>query len=503
MGKLINKLFFCCFVFFNLEDASSNTLRIATPLLAQDADNPYQALSLPSSISSQVMFDPMVIIDRNGIVQPWLVTDWKSLDSKTWTLTIRSNVKFSNGVPLHAEAVSESVSHMQTPKGRTETVGSSLANIDRAVAISSEKVELILKKPDPMFPWRLAIWRLPEPVSWKIRREDPSRPPAGNTGPFSMVEKKAGRSIYIKNSNAWNSPHVERLDLIHVPDQTARLQAIIADGVDIGLQMGIGDGQILNSVDGSLFKRLTARVTYLSFAKEHYPKKSPVHDKNVRLAVNYAIDRERISRLLLDSYAVPTGQLSLRGSPGFVESVKAFPYDPEKARSLLKDAGYTEGVELSIRIAASGSDDMLVYQQIAEDMRNAGIQINLLGAGVGQMTQMLFSGDFNAEMFSNFGRGLDPLGDYRYRSCLGQTGNYPPYFCDPVSLELVRQAQIAQTLEEVDSLMSQVTLQEQENPPGVILWQGVTLDGFSGKIISAENYGNYYDFIPYHSIKVE
>ena len=481
---------------------AQTTVRMATPLLAQDADNPYRALTLPSSVSSQIMFDPMVVVGRTGAVQPWLLTAWESDASKVWRLTLRDGVKFSNGVPLTATAVVESVAHMKTPKGTTETVGSSLANIDRAVVITNTEVEIILKRPDPMFPWRMAIWRLPEPETWKVRRSDPFAQPAANTGPFTLVDRGDVRSVYTANPKAWNSPASDRFELIHLPDQTSRLQALNAHAIDIAMQMGAGDRDTIESFGGRMAKRLTTRVVYMSFTKEHVPESNPVHDPRVRLALNYGIDRQHIADLLLDGLPTPSAQLVLPGAPGYVEEIGSFPYDPDKAKAFLAEAGYGEGLELSLRVQPGGADDMLLYLQAAEDLRQVGVTLSLLPAMPAQITRMLFGGDFRADMFSNFGRGLDPLGDYRYRSCLGQTGNYPPYFCDEISLEFVRQAQQATSIEDVNSLMQQVTRREFENPPGVFLWQGIMVDALSSTIESAEHYGDYYDYIPYHAIKV-
>ena len=477
-------------------------LRIATPLVAPEPDNPYRALSLPSSVSSQVTYDPLVVIGREGKVLPWLLTAWETTGSKVWQLTIRKGVIFSNGVPFTAEAITASVADMQTPKGRSWTVGSSLANIERAVALSADTVSIILKQPDPMFPWRMAIWRLPEPETWQIRKGNPSQPSAANTGPFSVVERGEVRSVYEANTYAWNPPAVRRLELIHVPDQTARLQALSASAIDIALQMGTGDRALIESIGGRMVERVTTRVMYMTFAKEHVSEDSPINDSRVRLALNFGINRQRISDLLLDGRGKLLGQLVLPGAPGHVESLPPYVYDPEKAKALLGEAGYGAGLDLSIRISLSGADDMLVYQQAAEDLRKIGVNLSLLSAGVGQMTSMMFSGDFKAEMFGNFGRGLDPLGDYRYRSCLGQTGNYPPYFCDEVTINFVRQAQGAVSIEEVDRLMQNVTRREYENPPGVFLWPAIMVDALGSSVISAENYGAYYDFIPYHAIEV-
>ena len=183
--------------------------------------------------------------------------------------------------------------------------------------------------------------------------------------------------------------------------------------------------------------------------------------------------------------------------------MKPFSFDIEKAKSLLKDAGYPNGIELSARIAISGSDEMLLYQQIAADMLKANIKLNLKIGTLSQMTQMLFSGDYKAEIFSSFGRGLDPLGDYRHRSCLGKTGTFPPYFCDKVSLEYIKSARLSTSFDEMNKLMKKVTLREKNNPLGIFLWPTNPLDAISKDINATEKYSKYYDFIPYHLIKIK
>ncbi len=481
---------------------AQSTVRMATPLLAIDADNPYRALTLPSSVSSQISFDPMVVVGKDGQVRPWLLTAWKSEGSKIWRLTLRAGVRFSNGVPMTSNAVVESVAHMKTPKGTTETVGSSLANIDRTEPVSDLEVDIILKRPDPMFPWRMAIWRLPEPETWKIRRGNPDQPPAANTGPYILIDGGDAKSVYEANPLAWNPPAADKFELIQLPDQTSRLQAINADAIDIALQMGVGDREVVKAIGGQLVDRQTARITYMSFAKEHLPETNPVHDPRVRLALNHGINRNRISQLLLDGRANPSAQLVLPGAPGYVDDITMYPFDPEKAKALLAEAGHGDGLELDFRVSAAGADDMLVYQQIAEELRQIGVTLNLLSAMPAQMTRMMFGGDFRADMFTNFGRGLDPLGDYRYRSCLGQTGNYPPYFCDEESLKYVEQAQQATDVETLDAFMKQVTRQEYKNPPGIFLWRGIMVDALGPKVDAFAGYGDYYDYIPYHAIRI-
>lgn len=476
-------------------------LRMASPLLPADVDNAYQALSMPAIISAIVTFDPLVVIDSNGHVQPWLVTKWTTEESRVWSLTLREGVRFSNGVPLSSEAVRRSVEHIKSAKGRTETVGSSLANIERAEILSEHRIAIYLQEPDPLFPVRMAIWRLPEPETYALSDSDPAAPHAAATGPFLMTEKSEARMVYEANPIAWNPPKAKGLVIVKLPDQTSRLQALSSDAVDIAFQLGVSDREQVESFGGRMERRRTVRVNYLSFATAHF-EESPIHDRRVRQALNYAVNKERISNLLLDKTASPLGQLVLPGAPGYVPDLEPYAYDPTRAMVLLREAGYSDGLTLTIRVAAAGADELSVYQQLAQDLQDVNVTLNIRGAALGQMTLMMFAGDFEAEMFANFGRGLDPLGDYRYRSCLGLTGKYKPYFCDPVSLSYIKQARLSTDRDSVDMLMRQVTLLEHENPPGVFLWQGVSLDAISARVTSAESYGDFYDFIPFHTISI-
>jgi peptide/nickel transport system substrate-binding protein len=231
--------------------------------------------------------------------------------------------------------------------------------------------------------------------------------------------------------------------------------------------------------------------------------KSPIVDQKVRLALNYAVNRKVLAEIILGGTATPVGQLVLPGAPGYVVELAPLPYDPSKAKVLLAEAGYAKGLKLSAKIALSGADDSTVFQQIAQDLAAVGVTFSVVPSAMAEMTRMMFNGDFGADMFLNFGRGLDGLGDYRYRSCLGQTGISKPYFCDPQSLEAVKQAQASTDLAVIDGLMQKVTRREHENPPGIFLWQNNYLDGVGPKVTSTLDYDAYYDYLPLHLIAVK
>ncbi len=484
--------------------ASQEALRIATPLFVPEFGNPYQALTLPQIASTLASFDPMVVIDAKGQVLPWLAESWTTTDSKVWTITLRDGVKFANGVPFTAEAVVVSVEHMKTDKGRIETVGSSLANIERAVAISPRVVELYLKRADALFPPRMAMWKIPEPANWKKLIAEGGSPRAVGTGPYMLTESTAAKLVHQANPYAWNKPKTPQLEMIQLPDQAARMRGIASGNLDIAMQIGAGDREELKSLKGTALQRLSTRVTYLSFiTEEEVNKNSPIQNQKVRQAINYAVDRDKITSVLLEGVATPSAQLILPGATGYAADLKPFAYDPAKAKALLKEAGYPNGIKLTMRASVVGADQSSLFQQVEQDMRAAGIELVILPTAVAEMTRIMFEGKFGADLFTNISRGLDALGDYRYRSCLGLTGQNKPYFCDPVALELIKQAQATTDAKAADALVQQATRREYENPPGVFLWQESYLDGASARVVAAPDYGSYYDFLPLHLISVK
>ncbi len=482
--------------------APQGTLRLATPIVAPQLASPYPGLSLPSTIATIPIFDPLLLIDANGKAQPWLAASWSTKDARVWSITLRSGVVFSNGAPLTSKAIVESAAYLKTPKGMTSTLGSSLANIERAVATGELTADIYLKQPDPQFVQRMALWKIPEPAMWAATLDKDGDSKSVGTGAFMLASESPARLVLTANPKAWNAPKVARLEIHVLAEQMSRMQAIAAGAIDVALQIGPGDREELNGIGGKALDRLSSRISYLSFAKEHVPQ-SPINDPKVRLAMNYAVNRQAIADVILGGTVKPVGQLVLPGAPGYVADIKPYPYDPARAKALLAEAGYTKGLKFTVRVSPSGADESTFYQQIAQDLAAVGITFTIIPAAMVEMTQMMWAGRFEAEMFANIGRGLDGLGDYRYRSCLGQTGIYKPYFCDPQVLEFIKQAQAATDITVVDALLQKVTRLEYENPPGIFLWQNSYLDGAGPRVDQTPDYNAYYDYLPLHLITVK
>lgn len=480
---------------------SAKTVTIANILFPSIPYSPYQGLSLPQIMTTFAVYDPMTVVDGKGRVQPWLAESWQTDDAQVWRITLRDGIVFSNGRPLDSEALVASVAHMQTKAGRAETIGASMSQIDGITAISPRVVELRLKERDAMIPTKMAAWKIPEPRAWAELEAGGGTANAIGTGPFMFDRMDDSRMTMRANPRAWHKPAVDELVFVKLPDQVARLQAILASTADIATQLGIENRADIEAAGGKLVPRQSHQVIYLGFPTEHFKdKSSPIQDQRVRQALNYGVDKDAIIGSILHGAVKATGQLVVPGGPGSDPTIKAYPYDPRKAKALLAEAGYANGMDIFLRFANTGSDDDTVIQQVIANLKDIGVRVTVKPISQAQMTPTLFAGTLESELFMMFGRGLDPLGDYRFRSCLGLTAG-KPFFCDPAAMKLVDSAINATSLEQADLALREVTRHEYENPPGIFLWQRVFFDAFSARMPVPAGYGEAYESVDLSALK--
>ena len=478
--------------------ASEKVLTIGTPILTANAANPYQALGYPAILTVTAIYDPLTIIDAEGRVQPWLAVGWSTENSVDWLITLRENVVFSNGRALDATVLIESVKHMKTVTGRAETVGSNLADIAGIKAVSDRQVLVTLMAPDPVLPLRLALWRVPEPVTFQEAADNGHQTFAAGTGPFKPTAWSAAQITLMADETSWRRPRVTRLAVIQIADQVARSQALTSGDIDVALELGVGGQRRITDMDAQLVPRRMKSMPYIGFALEHVDS-TPLEDVRVRRALNYAVNKRLIVDVLFHGLVEPVAQLALPGAAGYDPDLEPYTYDPEKARQLLAEAGYPDGFDVTFRTSATGADMITYTQQIAADLAAVNVHATLQLAPSTQMTLMLFHGKFNAELFSMGGRGLAPARDYRFRACLGLVGRFKPFFCDEVVNKLITRARSTSTYEEMESAMRAVLLREHENPPGIFLWDGRAFDGVANHVL---NFESDTDFIHLHRIEL-
>lgn len=476
---------------------SSEALRIGVSTLAPEKANPYQGITLPAVVPNHAIFDSMTALDENGAVIPQLAVKWSSDDAVVWRFELRPGVTFSNGEPFDAEAIVTSVAHMRSAKGQTETIGSTLYQIQRVEVIDELVVDIHLSEPDALFPLHASVWRIPAPRAWReLGLPAFGSAPAG-TGPFQLIEWNDQRASLAANPRAWRPPKLTKLEFVRVADEATRFQGLISGALDMALELAPENRAAIERSGGRIAVRLTPSVHFLGFITEN---DSPVRDVRVRRALNHAVNREAIIEYLLDGATEPASQLAFPGSFGYDATLEPYDYDPDKAKALLREAGYAEGLELTVMVSIAGGNDAAYYQQIAADLAAIGVTVDLQARPRALLISNLFLGELEGDLFNLLVRGHDPLTAYRHRACLRLTVQRAPYHCDSALVPMLEAARKQTDRETARPYYQQVLAHEYENPPGLLLWQAPAFDGLAKHVAG---YAPIQDVINFHELTIE
>ncbi|MDR6226215.1 peptide/nickel transport system substrate-binding protein [Desmospora profundinema] len=331
--------------------------------------------------ADSTMLDPAVVTDGesflvtenifNGLLgfekdsmelTPALAESWEELDDgKTWTFKLREGVKFHDGNDFNADAVvfnfERWAKQEYLPSDKDAFIyyasmfggyeGEDGHIIESVTAKDEYTVEFKLKEPQGPFLANLAMspFGIASPEAVK---EDPKKfaeNPVG-TGPFKFENWKKGDTVtVVKNEEYWEEglPKLDKVIFQSIPDNSARLTALQSGDIDIMDGLNPNDADTVTSNDQlQLYERPPMNVGYLAFNTE----KEPFDNKKVRQALNHAVNKEGLIKSLYAGKAEPAANPMPPSIWGFNEEVEGYEYDLEKAKKLLKEAGYEDGFEV-------------------------------------------------------------------------------------------------------------------------------------------------------------
>lgn len=304
------------------------------------------AASSIAEVTLYNVYETLTKINQDGSVTPLLAESWEvSPDLTTYTFKLRKGVKFQNGEPFNAQTVKFSFDRAGGEKS-TNKDKRTFANLTTRV-IDDNTVVVLTKEIDPDFPFLLgqATAIIVEPKSADTNGTKPV-----GTGPFRLENWMKGSSVTLARWDGYRNAaaiKLRRATFRFIPDQAAQVAALLAGDVDVfarvtprSVPQFKNNPRFQTLVGGSRAKTILAMNN----------KKKPLDDVRVRRAIAAAIDRKAVIQGAAEGYGVPIGSHYVPGAAGYVDTTGINPYNPDKARALLKEAGITSPLELTITL---------------------------------------------------------------------------------------------------------------------------------------------------------
>lgn len=469
-------------------------LRMGMSSLPLSLGNPMRSGATPTIYFTPAIFDGLTRLSREGALQPWLAVAWEPKDSKTWTITLRDGVTFSNGTPLTAEAAAFAVNYLASEQSLLESLRREIPAFAGANVIDDRTFEVITVNEEPLLMRSLSILQLVEPAQWKrLGRDGFAREPIG-TGPYRITGWGPTEARMEAVPTSWRAPKVDKLTVLAIPDKSARIQALQSNRIDLAIEFGPEDGVVMEAAGLKIESWIAAENAGLSFILTRNPD-SPLQDVRVREALNLAVDREVLTRVLLEGTTIPATQPVPRAAFGFNPDLPAIPYDMERARALLRDAGYENGFSFTAVAVAGIGVGASVLQIMANAFADLGVQMEVRALPIQQFLQYISRGNWpeDTDAFSMnwpVWPSLDSLRALRLHSCLRRE----PWYCDESIMPAITAAMAEWDEAKSLAMRQEIMAWYRAQYPAVFMFESAQFAGMSRNVSGFSMVNNIISF---------
>jgi peptide/nickel transport system substrate-binding protein len=348
----------------------------------------------------QAVYDTLILRQPDGKLSPMLATEWKYNSTNTkLTVDLRTDVTFSDGAKFDAEAAKANMDHFKTANGPQMA---QLASVKDVSVVDADTIDINLSTPDPALEYFLsqAAGLMGSPKA--LGTEGIKTEPVGS-GPYVMdkaASVKDSQTVFTARKDYWNKDlqKYQRLTFKILTDLTARTNALVSGQVDATIL----DPKNGKQAEGAKMKLAANEVDWqgLLLLDRDGAKNPALASVKVRQAINYAFDRKTILDQVMLGQGTPTSQPFGKASGAWTEELENYySYDPAKAKQLLKEAGYQNGVTLEIPSVPGFETQISVIQQQLADV---GITLKLGAALTNTFTSDVAAQKFTTMYFSLF-----------------------------------------------------------------------------------------------------
>jgi peptide/nickel transport system substrate-binding protein len=381
MNKIFS-LLLCVFAFFtNCERGTisathpkkitvmQSSVSIGDPHICSDSAN---RLSIIFSV-----YEALVKQDDKGNFHPSLAESWDvGEDSRTWTFKLRSGVTFHNGDILDADDVVATLGRVLDPAiggaFGTQGVYISYLGTSEISALDDRTVQIVTEEPMA----DLLDLLVAMPIGPKSDLDKLPHVYVGS-GPYKVVEKTENKTIIEAHGEYWGkTSSYKEIHWIAERSSVKRVEALMNGQADIVSGISIQDAERLKMYEDAAVYELESGLCIIFMCNS---QKGACKDRRVRQALNYALDVDRIIEEIKHGAATPLDGYLTPHHFGHNPETSAYPYDPDKARTLLAEAGYEDGLELIFDIPSEMPDEApQLAQMMKEQFQKVGISVEFI-----------------------------------------------------------------------------------------------------------------------------
>ncbi|MGB5424430.1 MAG: ABC transporter substrate-binding protein [Desulfobacterales bacterium] len=312
---------------------------------------------------------------EDATVLPALAEKWEKVDDLTWKITLRKDAVFHNGEPVNAAAVKFSYDRINKEELKSPNKGKLSAFTELTVI---DDYTFTIKTEQPYAPglYMLGYYLpiVPPKYIQEVGDEKYNTDPVGS-GPYRLKKWARGDEIVLEAFDKYYGPKPAYKTVIFKanPEEASRIAALETGEADVISGVPVHQRKKIEESGKAYLTPQMGVMPYLGINTYE----APFDDVRVRQALNYAIDKELISKALFDGKAIIcAGPISPR-TFGHSPKLKPYPYDPAKAKALLKEAGHADGIDVRLAYPTYMSQIQEQAEAIAANMTKAGFRVTL------------------------------------------------------------------------------------------------------------------------------
>ena len=394
-------------VFAQAQPRRGGTLRVSMPYNPASVD-PMTGRNLPDFNVLYAVFDALIDFEPATLeLRPGLAKAWKFTDPKTLVLDLVEGVAFHDGTPFNPEAVKFNLERYKTDP--RSNVKADLGALDKVEVTGPNQVTLRLGKPNAGLPVILTnrVGCMVSPKSIQEKGPNVDRAPVG-TGPFKFVSWQDNDNIkVVRNENYWKKdlPYLDGITYRIINELNTAARTAIVGEADAVLNMQAPQKLVADRSSNVKVKVGPSLIFYGAFLNYGRP---PLNDVRIRQALNYAINRDEINKVITIGLGEPSSAILPKvhwaQDPA---TANYYTHDIAKAKALLAEAGHPNGIEID---AYGWSDQTAMQRQelIISQLAKAGIRIKLTPASPGPAMQAALIEQKGSMLFSPTGGYPDP-----------------------------------------------------------------------------------------------